>query len=424
MRKSLKVKTIIAILFTVFLLTVHSTVEAADNTPSEVGGVTVEGCCINFSITDNVAVDKACTDITIGPSPSCSIIPDDPLLPDPTPKDSCKGWGTPNVICEFCFAKSADCLLTINACDTSLNQSGIQTLSIIVGECSEPKCVSVEPKTVRAGETVDLTIKYDSAPPISGPTFSCNGITINSTTVTGDTEIKVNITPLPIPPNADPEECCVLSGSDTEIVPACCFKIMPPPVCTSIEPSSINSGETKDITITGKNFTGITKDDIAFEGCGITVNSVTVNSDTEITANITAGTVEQNQSCTASLMLAGAITGYTIEVEVVGPQCKIVEGGPIFRLRSGWLFPKTRRIEIRGEGECNWDRTCSVSIEDVNIIIPLLKQPNRITAIIVIPSTLGFLGPYGGFEPGKKRVCVVCGSNTTCGTIIIGYYNY
>jgi hypothetical protein len=100
---------------------------------------------------------------------------------------------------------------------------------------------------------------------------------------------------------------------------------------------------------------------------------------------------------------------------VEGPQCKIGKGGPILQLRSGWLLPQTRMIVISGEGACNWDRTCSVSIEDVNIVIPLLKQPNRITAIIVIPSKLQQL--LGGFEPGEEHaICIVCGTGETCGT--------
>ena len=58
---------------------------------------------------------------------------------------------------------------------------------------------------------------------------------------------------------------------------------IPPPTITSISPNQGNQGETLDVTITGTSFTGATS--VGF-GSGITVNSFTVDSPTQITANI------------------------------------------------------------------------------------------------------------------------------------------
>ena len=156
--------------------------------------------------------------------------------------------------------------------------------------------------------------------------------------------------------------------------------------CTSIAPASINSDgktdTTTNITITGSGLSGLTEADISFEGCGITVNSATANSDTEITANITVGIVACKQpSCTATLVLAGITTGCIITVNGPATCCKLYN--TLLPLKAG-ILPRLRRIVINGEGS-TWDRTSAVSIQDINIVIPLLKQSNRITAIIVIP---------------------------------------
>jgi len=68
---------------------------------------------------------------------------------------------------------------------------------------------------------------------------------------------------------------------------------------------------------------------------------------------------------------------------------------------------------ITGENS-NWDRTSAVSIEDIPIVIPLRKQPTKIYALIVIPSTL-----FGRFTPGEKEVGVVTGSEFCTGTVEI-----
>jgi hypothetical protein len=58
----------------------------------------------------------------------------------------------------------------------------------------------------------------------------------------------------------------------------------PAPAVSGASPAQGNRGASLNVTITGANFTGATL--LSF-GPGITVNSYTVKSDTEITANIT-----------------------------------------------------------------------------------------------------------------------------------------
>jgi hypothetical protein len=56
------------------------------------------------------------------------------------------------------------------------------------------------------------------------------------------------------------------------------------PTVTSVDPNTGNQGQTLDVTITGADLTGGTADSF---GADITINSSTVDSDTQITANIT-----------------------------------------------------------------------------------------------------------------------------------------
>ena len=69
-----------------------------------------------------------------------------------------------------------------------------------------------------------------------------------------------------------------VTGDSQVLIPA------PPPEITAIDPSQGVQGETLNVTITGQNLTGATS--VAFTD-GITVNSFSVDSDTQITASIT-----------------------------------------------------------------------------------------------------------------------------------------
>ncbi|MCX6142179.1 MAG: T9SS type A sorting domain-containing protein [Ignavibacteriales bacterium] len=64
--------------------------------------------------------------------------------------------------------------------------------------------------------------------------------------------------------------------------------IVPIPTLINVSPASGSTGSTLNLILTGTNF-GYGSNTVTFTGTGITVNSVTVNSSTQITANITIG---------------------------------------------------------------------------------------------------------------------------------------
>jgi hypothetical protein len=62
---------------------------------------------------------------------------------------------------------------------------------------------------------------------------------------------------------------------------------LPPPTVTGVNPTSGIQGETLNVTITGTHFTGATSVRFGALGSYVSVNSLTVDNDTQITANIT-----------------------------------------------------------------------------------------------------------------------------------------
>ena len=79
-------------------------------------------------------------------------------------------------------------------------------------------------------------------------------------------------------------------------------------------------------------------------------------------------------------------------------------------LKSGLLKPRLRRIVITGSNS-NWDRNSEITIDDINFILKLRVENDKITALISIPPQLF------GFQPGVKDVTIVKGSEICIGTL-------
>ncbi len=87
-----------------------------------------------------------------------------------------------------------------------------------------------------------------------------------------------------------------------------------PPTVTGVNPASGTQGQSLPVIITGTNFTGATA--VSF-GAGITTNSFTVNSVTQITANITiagnAALGARNVSVTTPVGIGTLTGGFTVQ---------------------------------------------------------------------------------------------------------------
>ena len=181
-------------------------------------------------------------------------------------------------------------------------QDGIYTVTLTVTEAdadhdsrtrvdyisispAPPTITSVSPNQGIQGHTlssVTLTGTY-----LTGATSVSfgSGITVNSLTVNSPTQITVSIT---INPAAVPGTRSITvttpGGSSAPLANA--FTVNPaPPTIINVSPNQGIQGQTLNgVIITGTYLTGATS--VSF-GSGITVNSLTVNSPTQITANIT-----------------------------------------------------------------------------------------------------------------------------------------
>jgi hypothetical protein len=144
-----------------------------------------------------------------------------------------------------------------------------------------PTITSVSPNQANQGETLDVIITGTYFTDATAVSFG-SGITVNSFTVDSPSQITAVIT---IGSSATPGtrdiSLIIPGGTVTKAGGFTVNRI--PPTITSVSPNQGNQGETLSVTITGTYFTGATA--VSF-GSGITVNSFTVNSSSEITASI------------------------------------------------------------------------------------------------------------------------------------------
>jgi 2',3'-cyclic-nucleotide 2'-phosphodiesterase (5'-nucleotidase family) len=97
----------------------------------------------------------------------------------------------------------------------------------------------------------------------------------------------------------------------------------------------------------------------------------------------------------------------TTTTTTVKIECSLTVENSLLPLRAG-LFARLRRIVIRGTNS-EWDKTSQVTIDNINTIIPRLKDQETIVAWIIIPGKL-----IAKFEPGTKEVRVQTPGKEDC----------
>jgi hypothetical protein len=146
-----------------------------------------------------------------------------------------------------------------------------------------PTIISVSPNQEVQGMTCNVTISGSSLTGATSVSFGAD-IIVNSFTVDGATQVTANIT---ISGSATPglrDVSVVTPGGTATLTNG--FTVLAMPTISSVNPSAAVQDEALSVTIAGTNLTGVTAVDF---GSGITVNSFTVDSDTQITASITVG---------------------------------------------------------------------------------------------------------------------------------------
>lgn len=121
---------------------------------------------------------------------------------------------------------------------------------------------------------------------VSGATvaFAGSGITVNSTTFVSATQLTVNISIAAGAPTGARDVTVTHPDAGVRVLTGG-FTVNAAPTATAITPSPRGQGFSGNVTVTGSNFvTGATA---AFSGTGITVNSTTRNSATQLTLAVT-----------------------------------------------------------------------------------------------------------------------------------------
>jgi 5-hydroxyisourate hydrolase-like protein (transthyretin family) len=141
---------------------------------------------------------------------------------------------------------------------------------------------SVSPDHGIQGQTLDVVITSNNLTGVTAVKFG-KGITVNSFNIDSTTQITANIT-IQNKATIGPRDISVIKPSGKYILPGAFTVLSGAPAVISVAPPQGIQGQSFDVIITGTNFTGVKS--VIF-GKGITVNSFTIDSSTQITANIT-----------------------------------------------------------------------------------------------------------------------------------------
>jgi len=222
------------------------------------------------------------------------------------------------------------------------NVSRPSALTIAAGT---PTLVSVNPSSAVAGSTLSviLTGSFTTFGPATTANFG-SGILVNSLTVNNPNSVTANITIAPAALGT--RSISVTTGAETVTGS---FTVTP----LTLAPTAILRGQTANIVVTAQGTAwsqGNTA--VAFGGAGIIVNSVTVNSATQLTASVTIDSAAALGDrgvtvTTGAQVLSGASLNIAPGLLNVSPNSGqrgqtftvTINGGPLTRFVQGQSLP-------------------------------------------------------------------------------------
>jgi len=382
-----------------------------DTQPPVISVVEAGTCSIKVGFTDNVALDLAASIVKVSNA--------DGDITSQLEGPIIEGDGTTEGSITYRQVPVGSYSLEIVAKDKAGNVAPLETRPATVATCNPGGCTSVEPAFAVVGTTsLDVTItgantNFGATSVVTFP--SCAGITVDSISATSLTTIVASIS-MP----ADVEACStdVVVTTGLEIVTcANAFQLTTTlPSCVTVAPSSAKAGETKDVVITlaDIDLTGktITKDNVNFGCTGVTVNSATVNSATEITANITVAATATASTCDVTITGAGSVGivcqgKFSVEV----PVCELTVDPST--VNTGFLFPRTHTITITASEGCLFDASTTVTFSGNVTIVgdPVISGNTATVEIRTRPVILG--------GKGTNTLTVTTGTQTATATLTV-----
>lgn len=354
-----------------------------------VGDITTGNCRIDIEITDNQQVNLANSEVTVYNSAG------EDITATLTRYESGDGT-TSGVITYSGFPKNekeVNYSLQITARDAWNNERTVTR--IVALSCVElpTSCLEVDPSYALKGETKEVTIKAENTNFAQGTTqvaFSCDNATVTGTRVVSPTELVVTVqiggtappvssdiavvlasqaqeqsgttttTTTPEEPGTEICDITITTGSET-VTCERAFEILSEPKnpqCIGITPSSVQSGQTADIIVTGTD-TSFTDTTAVSFGCPeITVTGKRADSPTQMTVSISSTPVAATTTC--AVTVGDLSCGELTLLPSAGGACSL---SSLSRssIRAGLFLPRVFVMTIRGTSGCSFTRTSQVS---------------------------------------------------------------
>jgi hypothetical protein len=210
-----------------------------------------------------------------------------------------------------------------------------------------PTVTSTSPSSRgRGAASVNVTITGTGFASGASSAFSASGITVNSTTFVSSTQLTASVS-LSAIATLGAGDVTVTNVDGGSAVCTSCFTVNAAPTVASASPSSRGQGATsQDVSVTGSGFVSGGSLAAAFSGSGITVNSTTFVSSTQVTANITitSGATTSSRSITVTNGDAGS--GSCSSCFTVNAKPTVTSTSPTSRGRNA----SNQSITVNGTG--------------------------------------------------------------------------
>ena len=198
---------------------------------------------------------------------------------------------------------------------------GIATLTegFAVTVPAPPTVTAISPETGDQGKTLYVAITGTNFDLATAVDFG-EGITVNSFTIGNQTQITANISIAATATAASRDVLVTNPGDSGTLNEGFTVTIPGPPIVIGLSPNHGGLGETLHVAISGTGFYGASA--VVFRsGLGVTVNSFTVDSQTQITANLaiaSTATIGPRDVSVTTPRGTGTLTG-SFEVTGVNP---------------------------------------------------------------------------------------------------------
>jgi hypothetical protein len=287
--------------------------------------------------------------------------------------------------------------------------TGAATCSGCLTVGTPPTVTSTSPSAVGVGATnFDVTVNGTGFLSLAQASVSGTGVTVNSTTLVSSTQLRVNLT---IASNATTGARNITVTNANTGTGSCtgCFTVNPPPTLSGASPASRAPGATnQNVVLTGTNFlSGAT----ASFGAGITVNSTTFNSSTQLTANITvaANAAVGSRDITINKLDGGQVT--CAGCFTVNPLPTVNELSPRFAARAERLTTSVSGQNFQSGATVSFSGPAAVTIHSTTFV-----SPTQVNVEITTNNQTSALGDYSVTVTNPDTGSGSCTSCFTVGT--------